>query len=62
MQISKETSMTRQELRADLPKTKDMQLLQQWILKGATATERLQRLAMVGRKTNPNLIFNEKTT
>ena len=59
MQISKEKAMTIQELRADLPKTKDMVVLKQWILKGSTATERLQRLAMVGRKTNPNLIFNE---
>jgi hypothetical protein len=53
--------MTLQELRADKPKTKDMIVLKQWILKGSTATERLQRLAMVGRKTNPNAIFNEKT-
>jgi hypothetical protein len=52
--------MTLQELRADLPKTKDMRVLKQWILLGSTATERLQRLAMVGRKTNPNAIFNEK--
>lgn len=51
--------MTLKELRADLPKTKDTLLLKQWILKGITAQERLQRLAMVGRKTNPNVIFND---
>jgi hypothetical protein len=54
--------MTIQELRADLPKTKDMRVLKQWILKGSTATERLQRLAIVGRKTNPNLIFIDEAT
>ena len=49
--------MTLKELRADCPKTKNMIELKQWILKGATASERLKRLAIVGRKTNTNLIF-----
>lgn len=51
--------MTPKELRADCPKTKDMVVLKQWILKGSTTTERLQRLAIVGRKTNPNLVFTD---
>ena len=53
--------MSIKKLRADCPKTKDMIVLKQWILKGATATERLQRLAIVGRKTNPNAVFINET-
>ena len=53
--------MSIKKLRADCPKTKDMVVLKQWILKAESTTERLQRLAIVGRKTNPNAIFTNET-